>query len=108
MGTLQAFEEARNLCLGLASRGIDWRQQGMRGTLAICVGLVSKLFSNLMARCDNIAIAMSARGFQGPSEHELREAAPRAALLHRLGSLAVDAGMLLLLAALGAAAYLVV
>ncbi|KAL4445849.1 hypothetical protein ABPG77_009048 [Micractinium sp. CCAP 211/92] len=102
------FEEARNLCLGLASRGIDWRQQGLRGTVAICVGIASKLFSNLMARCDNIAVAMSARGFQGPSEHELREAAPPAAPLRGLLGFAADTGVLLILAALGAAAYLVV
>lgn len=105
---LQVFEEARNLCLGLASRGIDWRQQGLRGTVAICVGIASKLFSNLMARCDNIAIAMSARGFQGPNEHELREAAPPVMPLQRLRGIAADAGLLLLLAVLFAAASLVV
>ncbi|KAI3438615.1 hypothetical protein D9Q98_001038 [Chlorella vulgaris] len=65
------FEECRNLCLGLASRGIDWRQQGLRGTLTICVGMGSRLFTNLMARCDNIAVAMAARGFQGPQRHVL-------------------------------------
>ena len=69
------FEECRNLCLGLASRGVDWQQQGLRGTLAICVGLGSRLFGNLMARCDNIAVAMAARGFRGPREHVLYPAA---------------------------------
>ncbi|KAL4425750.1 hypothetical protein ABPG75_009766 [Micractinium tetrahymenae] len=103
-----AFEEARNLCLGLASRGINWRQQGLRGTVAICVGIASKLFSNLMARCDNIAVAMSARGFQGPTRHELRAASPPVPAHQRVQRLAADAGVLLMLAALAAAAYLVV
>jgi hypothetical protein len=31
----------------------------------------SRLFTNLMARCDNIAVAMAARGFQGPQRHVL-------------------------------------
>jgi energy-coupling factor transport system permease protein len=65
------FEEARNLCLGLASRGIDWALLGGKGTLALTVSTASRLFSNLLARSDNIATAMTARGFRGPEEHEL-------------------------------------
>lgn len=98
------FEECRNLCLGLASRGIDWRQQGLRGTLAICIGIASKLLSNLMARCDNIAVAMAARGFQGPEAHALRDGT--APTKRRLLPSAADAGLLLCLAALGAASWL--
>ncbi|KAL4546761.1 hypothetical protein Ndes2526B_g01959 [Nannochloris sp. 'desiccata'] len=65
------FEEARNLCLGLASRGIDWALLGGKGTLALTVGTASRLFSNLLSRSDNIATAMTARGFRGPEEHTL-------------------------------------
>jgi energy-coupling factor transporter transmembrane protein EcfT len=65
------FEEARNLCLGLASRGINWALLGGKGTLALTVSTASRLFSNLLARSDNIATAMTARGFRGPEEHEL-------------------------------------
>ncbi|PRW58940.1 serine threonine- kinase Nek1 isoform X5 [Chlorella sorokiniana] len=72
------FEECRALCMGLAARGIDWRQQGLRGTVGICVSIAAKLFTNLMARCDNIAVAMAARGFQGPDTHALRDGAPPA------------------------------
>jgi energy-coupling factor transporter transmembrane protein EcfT len=86
---VQVFEECRNLCLGLASRGVNWRQQGLRGTLAICIGLSTKLFANLMTRCDNIAVAMTARGFQGPERHVLHnivawEATQRGATLQCL------------------------
>lgn len=65
------FEEARNLCLGLASRGIDWSLLGGKGTVALTVGTASRLFSNLLARSDNIATAMTARGFRGPEKHAL-------------------------------------
>lgn len=102
----QVFEECRNLCLGLAARGVDWRQQGLRGTLAICVGLFTRLFANLMARCDAIAVAMTARGFQGPQAHELRDGRPPAA--HRLLPSAADALLLGCLGALIAASVVVV
>ena len=65
------FEEARNLCLGLASRGINWTLLGGRGTLALAVSTAGRLFSNLLARSDNIATAMAARGFRGPEDHVL-------------------------------------
>lgn len=102
----QVFEECRNLCLGLASRGIDWRQQGLRGTLAICVGLFTRLFANLMARCDAIAVAMTARGFQGPQAHELRDGAPPER--RRLLPSAADALLLACLGGLVAASFVVV
>lgn len=112
---LQVFEECRNLCLGLASRGVDWRQQGLRGTLAICVGMGSKLFINLMARCDNIAVAMAARGFRGPQQHVLypagaSEAAEAPAAVPRGLQLpsAADVGILACLALLFAASCTVI
>lgn len=63
------FEEARNLCLGLASRGIDWSLLGGQGTLLLALRTSSRLFSTLLARCENIAVAMCARGFLGPEKH---------------------------------------
>lgn len=65
------FEEARNLCLGLASRGIDWSLVGTRGALALGLRTCIKLFRNLLARSESIAVAMAARGFRGPEEHRL-------------------------------------
>ena len=93
---------------GLASRGIDWQQQGLRGSLAICIGLASKLFSNLLARCDNIAVAMTARGFQGPQRHVLHAATPPppSGVARWLPSLA-DWGLLLCLGLLTAASHVV-
>jgi general transcription factor 3C polypeptide 2 len=65
------FEEVRNLCLGLAARGIAWREQGARGSLEIAAQMAGRLFANLFERSDKIAQAMAARGFLGPESHEL-------------------------------------
>lgn len=93
------FEECRNLFLGLASRGVDWRQQGFRGTVGITIGIGAKLFNNLLARCDSIAVAMAARGFEGPDTHALRDGGPPPPPGLRLPS-AADVGLLLCLAGL--------
>lgn len=65
------FEEVRNLCLGLAARGVDWRKQGGRGSLEIFARLITRLFANLFQRSENIAQAMVVRGFQGPERHNM-------------------------------------
>lgn len=65
------WEEARNLCLGLAARGVDWRAQGVGGSLAMAAKLCARLFANLFNRAENISQAMVARGFRGPEEHRL-------------------------------------
>jgi len=65
------FEEVRNLCLGLAARGVDWGAQGGRGSLLMAGRLVGRLFANLMHRSENIAQAMAVRGFQGPESQRL-------------------------------------
>jgi general transcription factor 3C polypeptide 2 len=65
------FDESRNICLGLASRGIDWKGLGMRGTIGLSLGSVTQVFSNLMLKCGSISQAMAARGFVGPKQHEM-------------------------------------
>eukprot|EP00878_Enallax_costatus_P025753 GHUV01027580.1.p1 GENE.GHUV01027580.1~~GHUV01027580.1.p1 ORF type:complete len:269 (+),score=43.31 GHUV01027580.1:230-1036(+) len=65
------FEEVRNLCLGLAARGVNWRAQGARGSLEILSRLVVRLFGNLFQRSEKISQAMVVRGFLGPEQHHL-------------------------------------
>ena len=65
------FEEARNLSLGTAARGINWNNLGPAGGVQILLRLGGRLFSNLMQRSDSIAQAMCARGFVGPENHSL-------------------------------------
>lgn len=99
------FEEARNLCLGLASRGIDWALLGGKGTLALTVGTASRLFSNLLARSENIATAMTARGFRGPEEHTLHLASGNTKLGWRI--LADGAALVSLVTLVAVARYVV-
>lgn len=71
------FEELRHLLLSLATRGIDFKALGLRGSFGVWAALVARLLGNLAARSRSIAISMAARGFTGPDTHALRlEAAP--------------------------------
>lgn len=63
--------QVRNLCLGLAARGVEWRAQGGRGSLEILGRLVVRLFGNLFQRSEKISQAMVVRGFLGPEQHHL-------------------------------------
>jgi hypothetical protein len=47
--------QVRNLCLGLAARGVDWAAQGGRGSLEIMGRLVVRLFGNLFTRSEKIS-----------------------------------------------------
>ena len=72
------FEQARNLALGLAVRGVDWAALGALGTLDVVVSLVGRLMGDLFATAAQIADAMRARGYAGPQQAQtaLRYAAP--------------------------------
>ncbi|CAG9467486.1 unnamed protein product [Pedinophyceae sp. YPF-701] len=63
------FTELQNLLRGLAARGVDWRRQGLMGTLDLMVGLIARLLDSLISHCGHMARAMSARGYRGPAEH---------------------------------------
>eukprot|EP01026_Neomeris_dumetosa_P044053 TRINITY_DN37002_c0_g2_i1.p2 TRINITY_DN37002_c0_g2~~TRINITY_DN37002_c0_g2_i1.p2 ORF type:complete len:262 (+),score=29.38 TRINITY_DN37002_c0_g2_i1:3-788(+) len=65
------FEEIRNLCLGVAARGINWKAQGGIGTLEIFLTLFVQLFRKLFQRCDAIAQSLMVRGFVGADTHRV-------------------------------------
>ena len=65
------FEEARNLLLAVAARGIDWSMLGGLGTFNVVIRTATKLFKTLLQRSDSIATAMIARGFEGVTDHEV-------------------------------------
>ncbi|KAK9816700.1 hypothetical protein WJX72_003857 [[Myrmecia] bisecta] len=65
------FEEVRNLSLGLASRGVNWAGLGPFGGAQVFLQLGGRMFENLMHRSENIALAMTARGFTGPEAHHV-------------------------------------
>lgn len=88
------FEQARNLALALACRGVDWAALGPSGWLEMALQLLGRLMANLQAESRHIAEAMVARGYAGPEQARcaLRYASP-------LRLRAADGVALLLLAA---------
>jgi hypothetical protein len=72
------FEEARNLALAVATRGVDWAALGPTGSLEAALALVARLLGALFANAAQIADAMRARGFRDVSQ-------AKAALQVRLG-----------------------
>ncbi|KAK9909552.1 hypothetical protein WJX75_003996 [Coccomyxa subellipsoidea] len=67
----QVTEEMRNLSLGLAARAVRWHQLPPGGGVQVLLRLGGRLFSNLMQRSENIALAMQARDFVGPERHHV-------------------------------------
>lgn len=65
------FEEMRNLLLGLAARGVPWKELRLAGTVQVLATLVARIFGNLLAHTSNITLALTARGVTNPAEHEL-------------------------------------
>ena len=62
------FEEARNLALALATRGVDWAAMGPLGSLETGLALLARLMGALFANAAQIADAMRARGFQDAAQ----------------------------------------
>ncbi len=98
------LEEARNLALGVAARGLDWRALGWRGGAGVAAAAAARLLANLMARAEAVALAMAARGFAGAEAHALHAEAAGGA---RGGAAqwAADAALLAAFAALCAACW---
>ena len=65
------FEEVRNLCLGVAARGINWNGLSATGQTAIWATVLRKLFSNLFARSKYIAESLTARGHSAATPQRL-------------------------------------
>ncbi|KAK9804564.1 hypothetical protein WJX73_000023 [Symbiochloris irregularis] len=65
------LEEMRNLALGLAMRGVDWKAMGPGSGLNVIVRLVGRLFSNLFRQSEAVAQALHARGFVSADEHTI-------------------------------------
>lgn len=65
------FEEVRNLALGLAARNIQWKAMGKGAGIQVIMRMLARLFSNLTTHSEHIAVAMKARGFAGPKDHQI-------------------------------------
>lgn len=67
--TAIVFEEVRNISLGLAARGVDWRSLGWRGTISLFSSLLSRTLESLFATSSAVADAVTTRGFNGADQH---------------------------------------
>ena len=68
---VQVFEEVRNLCLGLASRGVVWPAMSGNDVVATWILMFTKLFGNLFERSSRMAESLTARGFRDPEDRHL-------------------------------------
>lgn len=66
------LEEIQNLVRSIRTRGINWKKLGIRQSFQIWLMVAERLIENLLMRAEQIAIAMSVRGFTSPDEHRVR------------------------------------
>ena len=62
------FEETRNLSLGLASRGLDWKNLGFRGSIDVFMQLLARLMDSLFANAKAISEAVESRGYNSDED----------------------------------------
>ena len=66
------LEEVQNLIRSVRTRAIQWRKLGIRGVIQFVLLLVDRLIENLFLRAEQIASAMTVRGFTQPNEHHVQ------------------------------------
>lgn len=66
------LEEVQNLVRSVRTRAINWKKLGIRKSLQIWLMVSERLLENLLLRAEQIASAMTVRGFTSPSEHRVQ------------------------------------
>ncbi|MEM9136938.1 MAG: energy-coupling factor transporter transmembrane protein EcfT [Cyanobacteria bacterium P01_F01_bin.42] len=66
------LEEVQNLIRSVRTRAIKWRQLGFRGVIQFVLLVVDRLIENLFLRAEQIASAMTVRGFTQPNDHQVK------------------------------------
>ena len=66
------LEEVQNLIRSVRTRAIQWKKLGFRGTIQFVLLIVDRLIENLFLRAEQIASAMTVRGFTSPDQHEVQ------------------------------------
>lgn len=66
------LEEVQNLIRSVRTRAIQWRKLGVRGVIQFALLLVDRLIENLFLRAEQIASAMTVRGFTHPNQHHVQ------------------------------------
>jgi energy-coupling factor transport system permease protein len=66
------LEEVQNLVRSIRTRAISWKKLGMRGAAQVGLTVTDRLLENLFLRAEQIASAMTVRGFTSPSQHRVQ------------------------------------
>lgn len=66
------LEEIQNLIRAIRTRAINWKKLGVRGAFQLWLMLADRLIENLFLRAEQVASAMSVRGFTSPNHHQVR------------------------------------
>jgi energy-coupling factor transport system permease protein len=66
------LEEVQNLARSVSTRAINWKKLGVRKSLQVWLMVSERLLENLLLRADQIASAMTVRGFTSPNEHRVQ------------------------------------
>jgi energy-coupling factor transport system permease protein len=66
------LEEVQNLVRSVQTRAINWKKLGVRGAAQIWLTVSDRLLENLFLRAEQIASAMTARGFTSPNHHHVK------------------------------------
>ncbi|MBD2578396.1 CbiQ family ECF transporter T component [Oscillatoria sp. FACHB-1406] len=66
------LEEIQNLARSINTRAIEWKKLGLRKSLSVWLIVADRLLENLLARAEQIAVAMDVRGFTSPNRHRVQ------------------------------------
>ncbi len=65
------LEEIQNLFRSVRTRAINWKKLGFRRATQIWLIVAERLLENLLLRAEQIASAMTVRGFTSPNQHRV-------------------------------------
>ena len=66
------MEEVQNLIRSVRTRAINWKKLGIKGALRVWMTVAERLLENLLLRAEQMAKAMTVRGFTSPNTHRVQ------------------------------------
>ena len=66
------LEEVQNLIRSVRTRAINWKKLGVKGAVGVWMTVAERLLENLLLRAEQMAKAMTVRGFTSPNEHRVQ------------------------------------
>jgi energy-coupling factor transport system permease protein len=66
------LEEIQNLIRAIMTRAINWKKLGFKSAIKIWLVVTERLLENLLLRAEQMASAMTVRGFTSPNQHKVQ------------------------------------